>query len=374
MPVRVVVTFCNQRSTPRLAVCAVDLETGDRAWLDVPDDFAKGAAGIAPAGDGLLVACQDGGVVAYDAELKPRATIPTPSAGNLHSMLYQAREHALYVTSAHNDTLFRYELDDSATALVGHDAVFCADPSRRGQDRYHLNSVVEWRGELYVTMFGVATGEAHTTRRNGAVVRVRDGEAIATGLYHPHTLFVMNDELFVIESQAHAVRRVAGGEPATWTVPYGYPRGVVATSDRTIWVGVSAMRRESNSLGTPNVIASRSPLDFRTRLVELDLATGDIGRTIDLTLLAGEIFDIHPLPSGAPFTPDEEGGLPQRVEALEASFGELRAANRVLEKERERAPWARVRQLSRRVRRRIEGAVVARRAQSRRRDDGEAPR
>jgi hypothetical protein len=351
--VRVAVTFCNQHSSPRLAVCAVDLDTDERAWLPVPDSFDRGAAGISQLGDDLLVACQPGGVVRYGPDLQPRVTLPTAGARNLHSIMYREAEHAIYVASAHNDTLFRYRLDDSGNNVVASDEVYCADPARRGQDRYHLNSVTEWRGDLYVTAFGPADGPTHKHRRNGRLVRVSDGEVVADGLYHPHSAYAHGDDLLVVESQARVVRRVAGGAPASWEIPHGYPRGIVGAGEHCIWVGVSALRRESSSLGTPNVIESSSPVDFQTRLVELDLASGRVGRTIDLTLLAAEVFDLRELPATATFTPDPDGGNAERIEALEESFRAMRAQRRALEQRLEGTPTRKLQHLAQRARRRF---------------------
>jgi hypothetical protein len=356
---RVAVTFCNQRSTPRLSVCALDLDTEDRAWLRVEGGFESGAAGITVVDGSLLVACQDGGIVRYGDDLEPTGVLETKGSFDLHSILYRADERAVYVTSTFNDTLYRYTLDASGRRVVNAEAVFCADPSRRGLDRYHINSVAEWKGDLYVSMFGTSDGPSHVSRRNGRVVRVRDGVTLAEGLYHPHTLFTHGDDLFVVESQANTVRRIAGGDPVAWSVPGGYPRGVIAGDDATAWVGVSALRRESKSRATPNVIATDSPLDFRTRLVLLDLTTGAIGRTIDLTMLGREVYDIAPLPAGARFVPDPDRGLTQRVEALEESYRAVNAARRALDLRLQKTPTGRLQRFLQRVRRRVEGAAKA---------------
>jgi hypothetical protein len=349
--VRVAVTFCNQHSTPRLAVCAVDLETGERAWLAVPTDgFKRGAAGITDIDGDILVACQSGGLFRYGVDLRPTTMLPTPNARNLHSILHRPAEHSVYVTAAHNDTLFRYELDPSGTRVVDGREIYCADPRRRGGDLYHLNSVAEWNGELYVTMFGTKDGATNRDRRNGSVARVSDGEIIVDGLYHPHSLFALGSALLVVESQARTVRRIAGGPTEAWTIAGGYPRGIVATGPETIWVGISSLRRESSSLGTLNVFDSSSPLDFRTRLVEIDLGTGAIGRTVDLTDLGAEIFDVRALPEGAAFVPSPENGLSERIDALETSYREMRAALRAGDHKSHRSARDQLRRLARRVR------------------------
>jgi hypothetical protein len=150
------------------------------------------------------------------------------------------------------------------------------------------------------------------------VMRVSDGATIAERLYRPHSIFAHGDELLVVESHGHAVRRIAGG-PAEWRIEGGYPRGIVADNG-VVWVGVSALRRESISLGTPNIITSTSPLDFCTRLVELDLATARSGRTINLTHLAAEIFDVRAMPSGATFAPSPDGVFRNALRRLRNRF------------------------------------------------------
>jgi hypothetical protein len=331
----------------------VDTDLDARAWLPVPDGFETGAAGIARLGDDLLVGCQAGGVVRYGADLRPVTTLPTAGARNLHSIFYRPEEHALYVVSAHNDTLFRYRLDDAGTKVISGEEIYCADPERRGQDRYHLNSVTEWRGALYVTMFGPANGPTHLHRRHGSVVRVDDGETVAKDLYHPHSLYVHDGDLFVVESQARTLRRIGGREPCEWAIARGYPRGVVAADETHLWVGVSALRRESNSLGTPNVITSTEPTDFMTRLVEIDLTTGATGREIDLSLLAAEVFELRALPHPERFVADPMQGLAQRIESLEETFRNQRAARQALEAGKLDRPAQRAKQFALRMRARL---------------------
>jgi hypothetical protein len=169
-------------------------------------------------------------------------------------------------------------------------------------------------------------------------------------------VYAHGDDLLVVESQGHLVRRVAGGPDATWEIPFGYPRGIVTLDADRVLVGVSALRRESSSLGTANVLTSTSPLDFCTRVVELNLATGQIGRTVDLSLLGAEIFDLRALAPAARFVACPDRGLAQRVEALERSWREQRASRRALEQQLERAPAHRLRRLGRRLRRRFSAA------------------
>ena len=181
----------------------------------------------------------------------------------------------MYVVSTGTDAVYRYQLDDELSTVTESTLAYCADPAGPLGDRHHVNSMVEYHGEIYVSMFGRAEGPNHLTRRRGSIVKVADGTAIATDLYHPHTLFVLGDDLVVIESQAHALRCVTGDSSKSWPIDGGYPRGVAASDDDgQLWIGASARRRQSASLGTPNDTAGTLPIDFRCRLVRFDLDSG----------------------------------------------------------------------------------------------------
>jgi hypothetical protein len=198
------------------------------------------------------------------------------------------------------------------------------------------------------------------------VVRVSDGEAIATDLYHPHTLFSHGDELLVIESQAHALRRIAGGAAESWPIHGGYPRGIAAGADaRHLWIGASARRRQSASLGTPNDTAGVEPIDFRCRLVSFDLDQGATAVDVDLTSLAVEIFDLCPLPSSFPFEPSPQRGLRDRVEALQQAYADSRHEVWLLERELDRTAGKRARRVAAGARRRL-GRYVAQARRARR--------
>jgi hypothetical protein len=352
----VLVTFCNQLPSPQLAAAVIDTSSDAVQWLALPDGFVKGATGISPYDGGVFVACQAGGIVKYDDKLEPRAFLPTPEANSLHSILFRPGERGLYVVSTGTDAVYRYQLDETLSRVTSTDVAYCADPAGPLGDRHHMNSIVEFDGEIYVSMFGVASGPNHLTRRRGRIVRISDGEAIAEDLYHPHTLYAFDDELLVVESQAHALRRVVGGPEREWPIEGGYPRGVASVGDgRHLWLGTSARRRQSASLGTPNDTAGTEPVDFRCRLIQFDLDEGRTVHEVDLTSLAVEIFDIHPLPDTFSMQPSPERGLQDRVEALQQSYATAR-----------REVWTLERELDKTLKRRVEhGWAGARRRATR---------
>ena len=226
--------------------------------------------------------------------------------------------------------MYRYQLDDDEVRVVHDERVLCVDPQGARGDNFHLNSIADYNGELVVSMFGpawtrtIARQASHLDRSHGSVIRVADGEPLARGLYHPHSVCVVGTELLVIESQAHRISRIAGGEPHHWPIVGGYPRGITAAGPDSVWVGVSARRRESVSQGTTNDVAGTGPIDFRCRVVELSLADGSTGRELDLTALGGEVFEVRELPAAAVMTPSEDGGLSQRIEALQASYFDVK--------------------------------------------------
>ena len=139
----------------------------------------------------------------------------------------------------------------------------------------------------------------------------------------------------------------------SWEIPGGYPADSSPPTPAICGSVSSALRRESSSLGTPNVITSVDPVDFKTRLVELDLDTGTVGRQLDLTALAAEVFDVRALPASATFTPDPDRGLTERVDALEETFRRMRAERQELENRLRDTPVHRAQRYARQVAKRV---------------------
>jgi GT2 family glycosyltransferase/glycosyltransferase involved in cell wall biosynthesis len=112
-------------------------------------------------------------------------------------------------------------------------------------DSAHVNCIAIYNGRLVASMFGSFTshrGYKGETRRAGKVVDVRTGETLVDGLSQPHSLVVVDEQLWLCSSEDRAVhvynrdfqleRRV--------TLP-GYTRGLAIGQD-AVYVGISRSR------------------------------------------------------------------------------------------------------------------------------------
>jgi len=360
---RLLVTFNNQGSAPGFFVAVVETDTGQLQWAELPEGFQTGAVGIEHFDGGSFVASQSGGVVRFDETLQPQALLPTPGASGLHSLLFRAEETALYVVSAGDDSVYRYQLDSSLLEVLAADRVYCADPAGPRGDNYHVNSIVEFDGEIHVSMFGPAPSRGpHAKRSNGAVVRISDGKSIVDTLLHPHTLSVLDGELFVIESRARQLTRLIGRDQRSWPIHGGYPRGLAVAPDGTLWIAISARRKHSASSGVRVETPGTEAIDFRCRLVELDLEMGETERSVDLTQVASEIYDLMPVPDSVPFDPAPDLGVHDMLTATREAFTELYNDHRRLEQTYERTA-------DRRLERLVAGGLPGLRDRIRRRPD-----
>jgi hypothetical protein len=339
------VTFCNQRATPELSVAVVDCDTGDATWVEGPAEGwgPTGTAGIARTGNGWFVASQAGGLVHLDRSLRATATVPTPGADDVHSIMYSPSDHRVVLASSANDTVFDYHLDDAERSLVTVAPLWHANGAGPPADTVHVNSVAEHDGVLYATVFGPRSTTPYGETPLGALIRLPGGETVIGDLAHPHSLVSTGDALFVIESRRRVLRQLMPIDIDIIELDYGYPRGLALTATHA-FVGVSAARRVSKSLGSVNFDpAAVRPDDLRSRLVIVELSTGDVVHEVDLTAFGREVYDIAFVPDDV--EPPDAGAdaLERRVVALEDAYDDVSTDANAGLKQRLRDMLARVR-------------------------------
>ena len=206
-------------------------------------------------------------------------------------------------------------LDDRGSTTVDASVVYCADPAS-GATQGSLSPQLRGRVARRPLRHHVRSrgGPTHRHRRNGSVVRVGDGKIVVDGLYHPHSV----SRIRLTSCSSSSRRRTQSGASRV-VLPNRGPSvgatrgGIVASANGRVWVGVSALRKESSSSGYAERHHRRPPRRLpNTRLVELDLGTGTTGRDDRLSALASEIFDLRVLPSAAVdglLLPSADGGL-----------------------------------------------------------------
>jgi hypothetical protein len=154
---------------------------------------------------------------------------------DVHSIL--AKDGDLLVVSTADNAIY-------SLSIEGHPKitkrVLKLDEST--QDELHLNGICEWKGEIFVGMFGKRPpGKPWVDAKGGRVFRLKDFQNIAEFM-HPHSIGEYNGRLLVIESLTNTVFDVEENSPLLkLDEQLGYLRGATAWSDKLAF-GISERR------------------------------------------------------------------------------------------------------------------------------------
>lgn len=189
-------------------------------------------------------------------------------------------------------------------------------------DSVHLNSVALVDGRPVASIFGrFATyrGYKEGTRSAGCVIDLETDETLVQGLSQPHSLRVVDKQLWLCDSEAHRLCIYEDGKLAMERDCGGYARGLLVDDD-VVYVGLSASRHGGGGQSSAEVLVLE-----RGSLRELDR----------IVLDAPEIYDI--LDVGVM----EPAVLAAVVEENAQEVLSERERGRTLEHERdERSRWA----------------------------------
>lgn len=153
----------------------------------------------------------------------------------------------------------------------------------------HLNSVCIVDRRPLVAAFGPRPKTSTDWRdaRAGGVWSERD--IVLQPIYHPHSICLVSaDEIAVCESPLRRLVTTLGR--ASRELP-GYARGLCVAGDR-LFAATSETRH-----GTGGVLPYDAPKPFppgKCAISELDVAELDIKRTVELTPVAREVYELIP--------------------------------------------------------------------------------
>jgi len=208
-------------------------------------------------------------------------------ARDLHSLLLLPGENAILVASTGTDEIIRLELD--GFNILSEHVIYQAGNGVR-EDHHHLNSLVKWQDDVYVSGFGTKEeGGDWSTARNGFILNLKNKEKIVEGLEHPHSLTVINGRLAFCESRKKTLRFV--GDPTTVNLS-GYTRGLCVIGE-DIFIATSTQRKKSKSTGKP--ITPDEVQNAGCTLSRIRIGNSMIEETIDLNHIGYEVYDLLPV-------------------------------------------------------------------------------
>lgn len=206
-----------------------------------------------------------------------------------HSIVVNAE--GVYVVSTGTDNVIKYNLDIVNQRVFNPQIVWQASAS--DSDTHHVNSIVEKDGELFVSAFGLKEGNLWSSAQNGYVHNITKNIPVKSGIYHPHSISVRNEQLYYCESLFGSFCSLVD------TVFYldGYTRGVSWLSDQVVCTATSIGRKVSKStgiIGNPNELGEsigHCAVSIR------NIADANVVATEDLSWYGSEIYDVLKLRS-----------------------------------------------------------------------------
>lgn len=246
------------------------VEDGRVDWLSCVD-----TAGVLDTGDRVLLVLQSGEsneLREIDAAGDWRRIVVASGVQDLHDVVLH--DGAVHVASTEHNAVLR--LSPSLSAIERR----WQFPGER--DACHLNALCSHRGRLLASRFGrfdTHRGYKGLTRGAGEVFAVEDGEVVVAGLSQPHSIASHDGDLWVCDSEAHALRRYRDGAVVAEVVLDGYVRGL-AFGPGAVFVGLSRSRNDPGGALAQAALVALDPVTLAERA--------------RLPLPVDEVYDIVP--------------------------------------------------------------------------------
>ena len=290
------VSFCNQLSSPDCSLCIIDTGSLSSQWIDlssIPDDFRNGLSGvcgICSVADDVIIATQgQSPVLATVSIADARITnyVALPKCKDPHSLVHF--NGYVYVVSTGTNEIYRVPFKDGQ---FGKEELFWSYPGvYYERDEVHLNGLTIDGDNFIASCFGPKNSEG-TWGLEGRIFHVESGHSICAGLNQPHSPIVSNDRLVFAESAAKKVYIYNKPEGSSWMLEYdillnGYTRGL-ALREQRLWVGVSASRKLSRS---QRRLLYENRISNDSELLSIDLVTGKPDSSRPLVAYGREPYD-----------------------------------------------------------------------------------
>jgi hypothetical protein len=241
---KILASFCNLPITKNTGILQIDFISNQFTPIKLWDYLkVSTCTGLTADEEHVYILCVSHGthylVGLRHADFAPVFCQVLPEIQDGHSIL--AKDGYLYVVSTGTDSVIRYTL--SPLGVDAPQEVWRASES--GVDTHHINSIIEWDGNLVISAFGPKDGTLWASASNGYIHDITRDIRVKSGIYHPHSLCTRGERLYYCESARGLFCSLEG---PIFPLP-GYARGVCWLADDLVCVGSSIGRRVSKSTG-----------------------------------------------------------------------------------------------------------------------------
>jgi hypothetical protein len=227
--------------------------------------------------------------VLQEEDLSPLYYQELPEVKDGHSLL--VIDNLLYVVSTGTDEVICYNIKE--TFLENSRVVWQAGDTK--SDTHHLNSMVEYNGEILVSAFGPKAGQLWSTASNGYIYNISNHSLVVEGLYHPHSLSVKDGKIYYSDSHRNSFC-VVGKVESVFDLG-SYTRGIAWLSDDLVCMATSVGRRVSKSTGLITNPADPGEIAGDCKLFIGNIIEKKIINVLDLSWFGAEVYDILVLPN-----------------------------------------------------------------------------
>lgn len=215
-------------------------------------------------------------------DLSPLYQQELPEIKDGHSIL--ASETQLFVVSTGTDEVIRYYIQDKK--LANPEVIWRA--SSAGTDTHHMNSIIKIGREIYISAFGLKTGELWASASNGYIHNITSDVRVKEGIYHPHSLSEKDGMLYYCESSTRSFCSL----DKTILKLEGYTRGIGWLTDDLVCISSSMGRKISKSTGLIANSADPGELDGKSGITIMNIKTKEVVSEANLAGYGPEIYDV----------------------------------------------------------------------------------
>jgi len=291
---KILVSFCSV--FPRgLALGIYDYENEDFNYVnlnEIDEKYVRGITGIAFKNNKYLILsqCEEKGISGFfvlNTDFNVEQTFIMQKTKDAHSLI--PFEDGFLVTDPGHNRINKITVTNNLEKLEEKEFWRYNDDL---EDTVHINSIAHANGKIFVSLFDKKPENgAWRDAKSGKIVEIENNKIVFQNLYHPHTLVFIDDELYCLESGKGLVHKFFNHQHKVILELNGYIRGMTF-DENYLYVGASAHRKTSRSIGIPNAPISSKTEDTHSWIYRINRKTLDYEKK-DMTYFGAEIFDLR---------------------------------------------------------------------------------
>ena len=258
--VKILVSFCNQANQGNNLLLIDDHHEAGKPLITNPESFT----GLTQDAGYIYAASQTIEQFLYIIDKKTYQVIlrhHLTNARDVHSLV--VIDDNIYLVSTGTDQVLQYRFDRTQKQIQFTGIVWQPTDSHGISDTHHLNALVLYQGELFVSGFGPKTDTTWSSAKHGYVFNITRKKYVLPQIYHPHSLTIVNNEFYYCESSTRSVKK---NNRTLVRLKQGYVRGLSVINDYLIF-GTSSGRKRSKSTGLVNNPADTGSLELDCRVL-----------------------------------------------------------------------------------------------------------